>query len=147
MTTGREPSGTRFRRPQILLIQDGPEDDSGPVRTWLQDAGFRVTHVPSAVQAARWLHDRPLPAAAVVDLRYSAVAVESLVEQLRAEPRWRPLPLVLLCDPEDGSARPVPLSQGVAMVDRARGEEALVAAVQRVAGIGAGPGPADERHG
>jgi DNA-binding response OmpR family regulator len=79
---------------RILLVDDEADIRSG-VRTALEADGFRVQETGSAAEARRAL-EKEVPDLILLDVRMPVEDGFAFCRALRADPRWRPLPVIFL---------------------------------------------------
>lgn len=88
---------------ELLLIEDEPADAS-LVHAALAEAGVhcRVHHVCDGEQALGWLRQQPqrLPDLVLLDLNMPRCTGRELLVELKADARWRRVPVVVLSTSE-----------------------------------------------
>ncbi|MDH0097427.1 CHASE domain-containing protein [Pseudomonas sp. GD04158] len=81
-------------RPSLLVVEDEP-DIAALLRQLLEDAGYRVRLAHSLAEARARLHEET-PAAISLDLRLPDGDGLQLVQELRADERYRDLPILVV---------------------------------------------------
>lgn len=80
---------------RILVVEDEP-DLVALMKRWLERDGHQVEHAadgPAALEALRW---SPLPHLVLLDVMLPKVDGFEVLRQLRADPRTRALPVVMV---------------------------------------------------
>jgi CheY-like chemotaxis protein len=91
------------RRPVVLMIDDNPADAQmiGEALEWV-DTDATFVSVENAAQAFRYLQGQPpfvpcaRPDLILLDLRMPLVDGHAVLRQLRGDPLWRDIPVVVL---------------------------------------------------
>jgi DNA-binding response OmpR family regulator len=94
---------------RILIVEDEP-DLVALVKRWLEKDGHQVEHVADGAAALEALKWAPLPHLVLLDVMLPKVDGFEVLRQLRADPRTRALPVVMV-------------SSFTRDVDQARGRE------------------------
>jgi two-component system response regulator len=104
----------------ILLVEDNPADVALTLRAFkMHNLANEIVVVNDGVEALAWLHgvgpdDRPvhaLPQLVLLDLKLPKVDGLEVLRQLRAEPRTRLLPVVVLTSSDE--QRDIAMSYGL----------------------------------
>jgi len=80
---------------RVLVVEDDP-DLVALVKRWLERDGHRVEHVADGAAALAALRRDPLPRLVLLDVMLPKVDGFEVLRQLRAEPRTKALPVVMV---------------------------------------------------
>ena len=80
---------------RVLVVEDDP-DLVALVRRWLERDGHLVEHVADGAAALAALRRDPLPRLVLLDVMLPKVDGFEVLRQLRAEPRTKALPVVMV---------------------------------------------------
>jgi two-component system chemotaxis sensor kinase CheA len=129
--TGR----ARGRQAPRVLVADDAQTTRSAMKGLLEEAGFEVVVAGDGAQALRLAAEAP-PSLVVTDVEMRPMGGLELARRLKADPRLRQVPVVMITSLDSGEARAAGLASGadVYLVKRevARGE--LVALLRRLAG-------------
>lgn len=79
-----------------VLVADDEPHIGRIIQTKLEQGSFRVTLVGDGLQALRALEDHPDIALVLLDLMMPELSGFEVLARLRADPRWKTLPCVIL---------------------------------------------------
>ena len=79
----------------VLIVEDDP-DLVTLVRRWLEREGHQVEHVADGAAALAALGRDPLPGLVLLDVMLPKVDGFEVLRQIRAEPRTKKLPVVMV---------------------------------------------------
>lgn len=89
-------------RRAVMIVEDDP-GILGALGDLLEDQGYLVLRVPSAVEAIGRLREGPVPALLIVDLMMPAMDGRELCARLRQDPELSDIPVVMIsADPRLG---------------------------------------------
>jgi two-component system response regulator BaeR len=80
---------------RVLIVEDDP-DVVALVKRWLERAGHQVEHVADGAVAMQALGRDPLPQLVLLDVMLPKVDGFEVLRQIRAEPRMKQLPVVMV---------------------------------------------------
>jgi two-component system chemotaxis sensor kinase CheA len=102
----------------------------------LEQAGFEVMVAEDGAQALRLASESP-PALVVTDVEMRRVGGLELARRLKADPRLRAVPVVMITSLDSPEARAAGLSAGAAayLVKREVARDELVALLRRLVGL------------
>jgi putative two-component system response regulator len=80
---------------RILIIEDDP-DLVALVKHWLERDGHQVQHAPDGAGGLESLKSAPLPHLVLLDVMLPKMDGFEVLRQLRAEPRTKDLPVVMV---------------------------------------------------
>ena len=126
-----EPRGPR------VLVADDAQTTRSAMKGLLEEAGFEVAVAEDGDQALR-LAAEAMPAVVVTDVEMRRVGGLELARRLKADPRLRGVPVVMVTSLESPAARAAGLAAGadVYLVKREVARDELVALLRRLAGRG-----------
>ncbi|HTJ47306.1 MAG TPA: response regulator [Kofleriaceae bacterium] len=89
----------------LVLVVDDDEDICGALEEALTLLGFRVATAGHGAAALEWLeHARELPAAILLDIMMPVMDGIQLGHELRADPRFASIPVIVLTARADADA-------------------------------------------
>ena len=123
------------RGPRVLVADDAQTSRSA-MKGLLEEAGFEVAVAEDGAQALR-LAAEGLPAVVVTDVEMARVGGLELVRRLKADPRFRAVPVVMVTSLETPAARAAGLAAGADayLVKREVARDELVELLRRLAGV------------
>jgi two-component system chemotaxis sensor kinase CheA len=123
------------RGPRVLVADDAQTTRSA-MKGLLEEAGFEVAVAEDGAQALRLAAEGP-PAVVVTDVEMARVGGLELARRLKADPRFRSVPVVMVTSLESPAARAAGLAAGADayLVKREVGRDELVALLRRLAGV------------
>jgi CheY-like chemotaxis protein len=80
---------------RILIVEDD-EDLVNLSTHWLEKAGYVVEHAPDGAAALELLNNDPLPAVVLLDVMLPKIDGFEVLRRVRADPRTRRLPVVMV---------------------------------------------------
>ena len=80
---------------RVLIVEDDP-DVVALVKRWLERDGHAVEHVVDGAAALEALRREPLPRLVLLDVMLPKMDGFEVLQRLRAEPRTRHLPVVMV---------------------------------------------------
>jgi DNA-binding response OmpR family regulator len=80
---------------RILIVEDDP-DLVALVKRWLERDGHQVQHAPDGASGLESLKRAPLPHLVLLDVMLPKMDGFEVLRQLRAEPRTKDLPVVMV---------------------------------------------------
>lgn len=135
----RAPAAGRVAEPRgpRVLVADDAQTTRSAMKGLLEEAGFEVAVAEDGDQALR-LAAEAMPAVVVTDVEMRRVGGLELARRLKADPRLRGVPVVMVTSLESPAARAAGLAAGadVYLVKREVARDELVALLRRLAGRG-----------
>lgn len=133
----RVPAAGRVPRPRgpRVLVADDAQTTRSAMKGLLEEAGFEVVVAEDGAQALR-LAAELVPAVVVTDVEMVRVGGLELARRLKADPRLRSVPVVMVTSLESPEARAAGLAAGADayLVKREVARDELVALLRRLAG-------------
>lgn len=83
-------------QPPVILIVDDETDIRDAVAEFLVEEGYQVAHARDGVEAMSFLHQQPLPAVVLLDLMMPRKPGHTVLAEIRADERLRPLPVLVV---------------------------------------------------
>ncbi len=123
------------RAPRALVVDDAQTTRSA-MKGLLEEAGFEVTVAADGAEALRLASGTP-PALVVTDVEMRRMGGLELARRLKADPRLRPVPVVMVTSLESPEARAAGLAAGADayLVKRDVARDELVALLRRLVGL------------
>jgi two-component system chemotaxis sensor kinase CheA len=118
-----------------VLVADDAQTTRSAMKGLLEQAGFEVVVAEEGGRALRLAAESP-PAVVVTDVEMRPVGGLELARRLKADPRLRAVPVVMVTSLESPEARAAGLASGadVYLVKREVARDELVALLRRLAG-------------
>jgi PAS domain S-box-containing protein len=80
----------------VVLVVDDDQDIRSVVRRTVESAGLKAAEAPHGRAALNWLRDNPPPALVLLDLMMTEVDGFEFLQQMRQQPQWADIPVIVL---------------------------------------------------
>jgi CheY-like chemotaxis protein len=80
----------------VVLVVDDDPDIRSVVRRTVEGAGLKAAEAPHGRAALNWLRENPPPALVLLDLMMAEVDGFEFLQQMRQEPKWTDVPVIVL---------------------------------------------------